>query len=244
MIKTNALATITILAILCACNHSPKSETSKKHKNDRNQSDSVDFYDQTKQTSTFEEEQRELDTTTTFGFADFSLTINRFIIQNVEIALNTLENDTVQVSAQLGENIENQLISITKNKLTNILVEQRYCTSVTLSNEGPHCDLTEWKHYYSDWKPLKNNGSDQFLCEKYSEKEREQFLEISVDDLKKEVETQCGEDWFQLVKNIKSITEYPSSVGISHYYIRITGEQQNKGIRVTKLIIIDNPMGC
>ena len=244
MIKTNALAAITMLAILCACNNSPKSETAEtaeKQKDDRTQSDSVVFYDQT---STFEQEQRELDTTTTFGFADFSLTINRFIIQNSDIALNTLENDTVIVFAELGESIENQLISITNNKLTNILVEQRYCTSVTLSNEGPHCDLTEWKHYYSDWKPLKNQGSDQFLCEKYSLKDRETFLEISIDDLKKEVKTLCGEDWFQLVKDIKSPTEYPSNVGISQYYIRITGQQQNNGPRVTKLIIIEHPMGC
>ncbi len=111
-------------------------------------------------------------------------------------------------------------------------------------NEGPHCDLTDWKHFYSDWKSLQTNKKGQFICNKYSEKDYEKFPEISIEDLKQKVKEQCGEEWFNLLDKVKIPTEYPSGVSISRYFLRITGQDKNKGETVTKLIIIETPMGC
>ena len=50
-------------------------------------------------------------------------------------------------------------------------------------NEGPHCDLIDWKHFYSDWNKLQANSKGQFICDKYSVKDHEKFPEIPIDCL-------------------------------------------------------------
>ena len=111
-------------------------------------------------------------------------------------------------------------------------------------NEGPHCDLTDWKHFYSDWNKLQTNKKGQFICNKYNEMEYEKFPKISIEDLKQEVKEKCGEEWIKLVEKVTIPTEYPSGVNISRYYFQITGQRKDNGQTVTKLIVIVTPMGC
>ena len=67
---------------------------------------------------------------------------------------------------------------------------------------------------------------------------------ISIDDLKREVKEQCGEEWFKLVEKVKTPNEYPCGVGISRYYLKVSGQRKDNNQTVTKLIIIELPMGC
>ncbi|MDR2972474.1 MAG: hypothetical protein LBU83_11190, partial [Bacteroidales bacterium] len=164
-----------------------------------------------------EVEYQDIDVITTIKFSDFTLTINRLSVWNEKEELDKIQKDTVYLDIELGETIEGQLLFIETSELTNIKVEQRYETSITIMDEGPHCDLTNWKHYYSEWEQLKRNKAGQFVCEEYTQTDREKFPAIDIEELKKKVKTQCsqyGERWFELVKNIKAPTEYPSGVGI------------------------------
>jgi len=65
-----------------------------------------------------------------------------------------------------------------------------------------------------------------------------------MDDFKEAVNAHCGERWYELIKNINSPTEYPSGVGISRYFLKITGLRKQDRQLVEKLIVLENPMGC
>ncbi len=184
------------------------------------------------------------DTIIYIKFPELTLSINRLVIWDEEKKLNQLQNDTVSIIAELGETIEGQEISIATKELTDILIEQRYETSVAISNEGPHCDLTDWKHYYSDWKSLKQSSDGKFIGITYDLEANQRFPKVPISELKESVKKQCGEEWYQLVKNIKSPHEDPSSVGISRYYLNVTGKQKTTGKTIKKTIIIELPMGC
>lgn len=199
---------------------------------------------QTSRTSSLTIDQTEADTITTIKFKELSVSINRLIIYDEDKKIDKIQKDKVEIYAELGETIEGQLISISSDQLTGLTVEQRYETSVTITDEGPHCDLTDWKHFYSDWKRLKTNSSGQFICDEYSELEHRKFPKISINDLKQKVKDKCGDEWFKLVEKIKAPTEYPSRVGISRYYLKVTGQRKDNRQTVTKLIIIESPMGC
>ena len=153
------------------------------------------------------------------------------------------QTDTVRIYVEPGESPEGQQLSVSSGKLTDLKIEQQYETSISISNEGPHCDLNEWKHYYSEWKLIEPNAKGLFIAHSYSMNERKHFPVVSIDELKERVRTKCGEDWFQLVKNIKTPTEYPSNVVISRYYLRMTGKHKESGATVKKLIIFESPMG-
>lgn len=194
---------------------------------------------------------QDLDITTTIKFPDFSITINRLSVLNNEDEmqifydeLDELDRDTVYRVIELGETIEGQVLFIKTSELTDIKVAQRYETSITIMGEGPHCDLINWKHYDSEWKQLKKNEADAFVCETYEHADLEKFPEIDIDELKEAVKAHCSERWYELIKDINSPTEYPSGVGISRYFLKVTGVRKQDKQIVEKIIVLENPMGC
>ena len=193
---------------------------------------------------TFQNAELEGDTICDIKFKELSISINRLFVYDEEKKLKETQQDTASIYIELGETLEGQKISVLSNELNNIIVEQRYETSITIMNEGPHCDLTEWKHFYSEWNKLKTNDKGEFIADKYTEKDWVKFPQIKIADLKQKVKEQCGGDWYKLVAAIKTPNEYPSGVGISRYFLRVTGQRKSNGQAVTKLIIIETPMGC
>lgn len=180
---------------------------------------------------------------TTIEFSDLLVSIQDLAIFNPE-KMDSIQGDTVEIEVELGESIEGSFISILSDHISDLRMEQRYETSATIMNEGPHCDLTEWKHFNSAWKSLKQNGKGQFLSIEYTDAEHTVFPEVSMDELKRKVKEQCGEEWFKLLVKVKSPTEYPCAIGISRYFLRITGIRKESGKKVTKLIVFKTPMGC
>lgn len=177
-------------------------------------------------------------------FKDVSVTLFNFLVADEEGQLDKVQNDSTSVFAELGESIEGQVIEVNPRELQNIKIEQRYETSVTVMNEGPHCDLLDWKHYYSPWKPLQKTVTGQFVALLYTDKERGLFPSIRIDELRTRVASQCGKEWLQQIKEISNPSQLPSAIGISRYFLRITGERKSDHMIVTKIITIEVPMGC
>jgi len=180
---------------------------------------------------------------TTIKFNDLVVSIQDLAIFNPE-KLDSVQRDTIEVEAEVGESIEGSSISILSDHISDLRVEQRYETSATIMNEGPHCDLTEWKHFNSGWKSLKQNANGQFSCAEYTDEERTIFPGVSMEELKQKVKEQCGEEWVKLLVKVNSPTEYPCAIGISRYFLRITGIRKDSGKKTTKLIVLKTPMGC
>ena len=211
----------------------------KKEKTEVNRNDSIERTPSANNNTEFGKDKSSV---TTIKFDDITVFISKFIVYDEKNKLSTNQKDTVCISADIGETIEGQLINIETSTIKNLKVEQRYETSITIMNEGPHCDLTEWKHYDSEWKQLKTKNN-LFECIKYTNDEQQKFPEINIEKLKSEIKSKCGKDWFELVKNIKSPIEYPCEVGISKYFLRITGENATNGVKIAKLIEIDVSLG-
>lgn len=237
----NIISIVTFTTI-CSCNNSStnKRETAQ---NSSIVSDTTIVSNQPNNSTTSSNDNEGDDTITTIKFDELTISINRLIIYNQDKKIDRIQKDTVLIYPELGETIEGQLVSISSNLLTGLKVEQRYETSVTIMNEGAHCDLTDWKHFYSDWKQLPVNNDGKFICFRYTEQEYKKFPKISIDDLKKEVKEQCGDEWLKLVEKVKTPTEYPSGVSISRYYLKVAGQRRDNGQSVNKLIIIETPMG-
>jgi hypothetical protein len=235
-----------LLATVYSCNNSTanKPETVIKSSNVTDTTAAVSMHaNDTVETTTYASSTDE-DTIADIKFPQLSVSINRLLVYDEGKQLNNIQTDTVYLGVELGETIEAQKITVTSELLTNITVEQRYETSVSISEEGPHCDMLDWKHYYSEWKPLNQNAAGQFIAENYTEKENQKFPEIPLNEFKEAVKQHCGEGGFELVKKNKSIKEGASIIGISNYFLRISGKRKDNGELVTKIIIIDSPMGC
>jgi len=231
-------------ASICSCSNSLTGEAEPAQK-DSMISDALIIADEPNNLlESTNEYDKEIDTITTIKFNELSISINRLIITNDGVNIDEVQKDTARIYVELGETIENQLISISSEQLIDFTVEQQYETSVTIMNDGPHCDLTDWDHYYSDWNLLKKNEMGQFVCDSYNETDWEKFPQIDMEALKEAVKNQCGDRWYDMVKSIKSPTEYPIAVSISRYFLKITGKNKDNGQTIIKLIIVEKPMGC
>ncbi len=169
------------------------------------------------------------------------------IIDDIDVweddELKNSNRDTTFLYLELGSEIEGKTIEIKPIPKGKIKVYQRHKNSITIMNEGPHCDLLDWKHYHSEWKeiPIQNN---RFKTIKYTRKDREKFLDIGMDELKKAVSIHCEGHWADLVKNIKAVNEYPSGVGISHIFLKLEYKENPASDTIVKTVSFEIPMGC
>jgi hypothetical protein len=181
---------------------------------------------------------------TNIHFEELTVTIGGYTGNYIDHELTKINKDTAFLFSELGSTIEGQLLVVLSDIMGQVKVEQSYETSVTISKEGPHCDLLNWKHYYSEWKTLNPNENGAFICEIYTQEDNEKFPKIEISNLQQEVRKQCGEDWQLLINDIKSPTEYPSSVSISRYFLKVTGIRKDNGQLISKIIVIESTMGC
>lgn len=158
--------------------------------------------------------------------------------------LKNIQKDTAKVYLELGDTPEGKKVKIKQSNFKNIEVFQRHENSVTIMNEGPHCDLTEWKHYYSEWKKLDfNYEENSFVSHTYERDDWEKFGSVDINELKRVVAEVCGDYWPEHIKDIQSVHEYPSGVSMSRIFLKIMLTDENDRI-LEKTISFEIPMGC
>lgn len=175
-------------------------------------------------------------------FSNFTLEIESMGLWEQSKLTDKFFSGDAEVDIELGGTLEGSTIKVINSKITNLTIDMSFETSITIMNEGPHCDLINWKHYTSGWTKLEQTEADTFLAKSYSEQDLQKFPEVTLDEIIKAVEEQCS-GWSELARTIKSPNEYPSGVGVSRYFLRISGIN-NVGKRVTRLLTFNVPMGC
>jgi len=176
-------------------------------------------------------------------FNEFTVTLDcakDFGQQNLD---SLQQQDSITVNLDIGETAEGQKLSIKSNNPGMFTVEQRYETSAGISFEGPYCEISNWKHYYSAWEVLNPGNDGTYICKDYTLSESVKFPDVTIEELKTAVLKNCGEEGFKLIKDIKKVGEGSCEVGISRIFLRITLSQQN-GQKTTKIITLNIPAGC
>jgi ribosomal protein S8 len=240
-LRNNIILIFTI--VLFGCGEDKKAYTNKNEQESSTIIEEVDNSITVKEIaeSKTENETQANDHLLKIRFEEFSIEIDSVEVWDEEGKLKEQQKDTAKIYLELGETIEGQILKVHKIKKGEIRIYQRFENSVTVMNEGPHCDLTEWKHYNSDWKELKiENG--QFLTDSYSEEDWERFIEVDMTELREAVREQCGDGWAEHVKNVKSPNEYPCGVSTSRIFFKITFSEQDKVIE--RIVSFEIPMGC
>jgi hypothetical protein len=189
-------------------------------------------------------EQDELDESgVTVQFKDFELYIDTLEYWNETNLIRAENSDTALVRLGLGFGIQGRVVRIISEDNIDFTISQRYETSISIMNEGPHCDLLDWKHYYSEWRELEING-DKFRPDTYQIKEWSKFVDVDMKEIQDEVRAQCGDGWAELLSETTAVDEYPSGVSISAIYLKIEYVSAQSGIPTTKYVAFKVPMGC
>ena len=157
---------------------------------------------------------------------------------------NTAE-ETWDVDLDLAEDIENQMIVLRPAPATGreFKVEHQFETTFQVSGEGPHVDLTNWKHYRSAWTELKRMGDDAFLIPVISEADARRFPAVTRREIYRAVLRASDKDWANKARRCRSLTTDPCSVGVSRISLRIRVKEEGRWKVINRFNFM-LPMGC
>jgi hypothetical protein len=155
------------------------------------------------------------------------------------------QNDSVVYYLDLGENIDNQYVKVVADSNYTIQIYQQVEASVTIMNEGPHCDLVDWSHYNSPWRAVHTLKPNQkFQTKDYRDTNWEDLFLIDLADLKAAALEHCGDRWYQLVKDAKSPYDYPFGIGESKIILKIVLINKVTHKKEQRIAVFYPSMGC
>ena len=156
---------------------------------------------------------------------------------------NLKQQDSAKINVDLGASPEGKQIVLVDNDYKHVSIFQRYENSISFMSEDAQCDAKDWKHFDSEWKPLKKVKSNTFETLTYTEKDWKNFITTSVEDLKTEVIDQCGEDWLNYFKSIENLKDHPVGVSTNRVFLKIILTDFEDNI-IEKIIEFDIPNDC
>jgi len=156
---------------------------------------------------------------------------------------NLKKNDSISINVDISDSPERKKIVLIENDYKNVSIFQRYENSISFMSADAQCNAKEWKHFDSQWKPLKQIKSNTFETLAYTEKDWKTFIKTSVEDLKREVIDQCGADWLDYFENIEKVKDYPVGVSTNRVFLKIilTDFEDNS---TEKIIEFKIPIRC
>jgi hypothetical protein len=154
---------------------------------------------------------------------------------------------TTFIDLDLGESIDGQKVVLSfAGDSTLYRVFQRYRTSMSISAEGPHLDLIDWRHFDSPWIPLKSLDSRSFQMLRSDQMDQSRFPPTTRAEIVQEVKGQVGKEWPQMVEIAKDCdgpNEGECRVMISSIYLRIQKQIRARWIDIG-VVEVRISMGC
>jgi hypothetical protein len=156
------------------------------------------------------------------------------------------ESDTVTIALDIVADLDDQIVvyrDSSNESYDSIRLFESYRTILSISNEGPHLDLYEWKGHESGWIPLVSNGQETFKTKNLSKEESSQFPEFTREELTAAADRYSGGRWGDLVRN-PIFGEWTESFWIGVGLRRIKVELFKEGGKKTRILVVYIPMGC
>ena len=160
--------------------------------------------------------------------------------------IKLLGRGSTVIDLDLGESIDNQEVTINFQRNDEYRMFQRYRTSMSVSAEGPHLDLVDWRHFDSAWTELKPLSSKCFRTLSLNQMDASRFPPTTNDEIVEEVRRRVGTDWPEvlgLAEDCGGPNDGACLVTISSIYLRIQKRVHTQWVDVG-LIEIRHPLGC
>lgn len=178
-------------------------------------------------------------------FEHVSLAVEFGELWNDEGYFDKTHEDSIVVKFGLSGQMFGQRYALRlDSSIQKIEIFQNYETSLTVMNEGPHMDLTDWKHYVSDWEELVI-ADGGFQTAEYTDADFEVFLDVTTDEIVqaiKDLYPNAG-DWVEIAERCQGPQGYPCGVSISRITVKLVLTYTSE-ITVERFIVFEVPMGC
>ncbi|WP_055436136.1 SH3 domain-containing protein [Lacinutrix algicola] len=146
--------------------------------------------------------------------------IKNLAIYNDDDLLDLTTKDNLNIGIHVKNTSGKKTIEIKNNNYKSVKILQRYQNTLNILDETSLCDLSEWKQYQSEWKPIKKINKTRFETLTYTDADAKQFVPFAIEDLKTIVAEKCGENWMESIKNISNTSQFPISVSTNQVFLK------------------------
>jgi hypothetical protein len=165
-----------------------------------------------------------------------------------ETTVVSVSPSLVLVNLGLGDAMAKAIMLYPAVPGTRFKVEQRYETSLTVMDEGPHLDLLDWKHHVSEWEEVPSRDgvtfvSKEIVADEFPSVTRAEIVQAVAAELKKWGQNFDGERWIGLAETCSGPRAGACNVSVSKIMLRVR-VMETGGWKDVQTIEIAVPMGC
>ncbi|MES2514138.1 MAG: hypothetical protein V4580_08325 [Bacteroidota bacterium] len=233
-----SLITLAIIILLQACNDSEVTE----NKGLITPKDSTPYVDSIPlQNALINYSDEDLDTLK-LDFGDFEMQFPGLYVYTEGNAV--IVNDTTELYIELTSKIDTFLVRLKNEQIKSYAITEQYQNIVSVSDEGPHVELYEWKNYKSEWFNVDTISNGIFLMKNISEEESMQFPKYTRQELILYLKANAGQNWANIISKPETgkwTDQFWIGVGVRRVFIKMVLAD---GTEITKLLVIYPAMGC
>lgn len=157
------------------------------------------------------------------------------------------------VALELGDEVYGATVQLRPTRVGETWrVRVQYETSLGLSAEGPHLDLTDWKHCVSGWEPAEAIDPVTFVLPTPAPEQHECFPAYTPTELdaavhayatKSGMSAEQASSWLEGVHHPTPTWAVTPFVAISAVRVKVEALRQGRWVEVTT-VTFEPPMGC
>lgn len=148
------------------------------------------------------------------------------------------------IELELGESLSGKSIRLFSSSEDTFRVSLQLETSMTISAEGAHLDLLNWRHGTTDWIKVEPVNTNIFKLPDFDGVDIGRFPEVSHAEIKEKVLTEGGQEWLDVLNGKGAPEGYdPVSVDLSMVRLKIDKKVDGRWEVIT-VIYVSVPMGC
>lgn len=150
----------------------------------------------------------------------------------------------IETYLDLGNSLSKHALTIFSANKETFRVSLQLETSMSISSEGPHLDLTDWKHCTTDWVNAKAFSQSVFILPNFDTIDTACFPDVTQEEIKAEVFKLGGQRWADVLDE-EGFPDWYSPASIALSMVRIKIEQQvGPSWQKVTIINVSIPMGC
>lgn len=158
-------------------------------------------------------------------------------------------SDTAYFDLWPGEWFYDKKFNVEQSEFDQIELYEKITFNMAMNSNGsivkddvPFCLMHSWKTFESEWSLIQlDNDELKFMS---NEQGTNAVINFTVEEFKTAVKEHCGIDWYNEIKNIKSMDKLPSELFTSSYTFKIVARNSKTRRIVEKFIIFNSPTSC
>lgn len=163
---------------------------------------------------------------------------------NSALLFNAPFKPNIEEYLELGDTLSTANIIVAAATAKNLRISLQLETSMSITADGAHLDLNDWKHCTTAWLPVTELPSLTFTLPDFDTINTDCFPAVTTAEIKTEVFKQGGQEWVDVLEE-KGLPKDYQPVLITLSVIRIRIEQRiDSSWQPLTVIQLAVPMGC